>query len=63
MKTCGSCGFESDRVFCKACGKVLDPAVLKSVRLMGPVGVGHSTSPKIEEFWATGDAEVFSRPG
>jgi hypothetical protein len=28
---------------------------------MGPIGVRHSNSPKIEEFWATGDPAVFDR--
>lgn len=28
---------------------------------MGAVGVAHSSSPKIEEFWNTGDPSVFDR--
>lgn len=50
------------RMFCSACGAVLEPGSLKKVRLMGLVGVEHSTSPKIAEFWATGDPNVFDRP-
>ena len=48
--------FES--TFCPVCGRA-DKTKLQRVRLMGPVGVLHSNSPKIEEFWATGDASVF----
>lgn len=52
------------RLFCVKCGKLTDPAGLRSTagRLLGPVGVVHSTSPKIAEFWATGDETVFDRP-
>lgn len=49
--------FES--VFCPDCGRA-DKARLKTVRLPGFVGVQHSTSPRIEEFWATGDPDVFT---
>lgn len=44
--------------FCPACGRA-DQGKLKRVRLMGPVGVLHSNSPKIEQFWETGDPSVF----
>lgn len=47
-----------DRMFCPTCGKVKSLADLRSVRLPGFVGVAHSTSPAIEEFWATGDANI-----
>jgi len=40
----------SPPMFCPDCGKVIDPKGLKAVRLMGFVGVVHSTSPKIEAF-------------
>jgi hypothetical protein len=43
--------------FCPVCGKA-DKAALGRIRLMGPVGVLHSNSPKIEAFWATGDPAV-----
>lgn len=49
-------------VFCPTCGRA-DKAKLKTVRLPGFVGVIHSTSPKIEQFWETGDPSVFSSPG
>jgi hypothetical protein len=49
-------------LFCQHCGKLLDRAALEHVRLMGPVGVQHSTSPKIEQFWQTGDPAVFGQP-
>jgi hypothetical protein len=41
-------------VFCPVCGKA-DTGALKRVRLMGFVGVAHSTSPKIEAFLDSGD--------
>lgn len=50
--------FES--TFCPRCGRA-DRAKLNGVRLMGAVGVLNSSSPAIEEFWATGDPEVFSK--
>jgi hypothetical protein len=46
--------------FCANCGKVLDVERLRGVRLMGPIGVQHSTSPRIEEFFRTGDPDVLS---
>jgi hypothetical protein len=51
------------RLFCVECGKLVDPAGLRSTSqgLLGPIGVLHSTSPEIEEFWATGDETVFDR--
>lgn len=64
MKTCSRCNHtETDRsLFCSTCGAVLDMDDLKGVRLMGAIGVAHSSSPKIEEFWNTGDPNVFDRP-
>lgn len=49
-------------VFCPACGHA-DKKALRRVRLMGPVGVEHSNSPKIQQFWETGDPSVFSSRG
>jgi hypothetical protein len=61
--TCVRCDQDpGETLFCGHCGKVNDPDALRRVRLMGPVGVLHSNSPKIEEFYATGDPEVFGRP-
>lgn len=40
------------RLFC-SCGKLLDLAGLKRVRLAGMVGVG--VNPKFDDFWASGD--------
>jgi len=42
-------------MFCPTCSKVVDPNGLRAVRVMGFVGVQHSTSPKIEAFFETGD--------
>lgn len=42
-------------LFCGLCGKEREPGSLRRVRLMGFVGVEHSTSPAIERFWETGD--------
>jgi hypothetical protein len=55
-----TCPPHPTRVFCPDCGRA-DKTGLGRVRLMGPVGVANSNSPKIQEFWATGDPEVFSR--
>lgn len=44
--------------FCPVCGKA-DRTILKGVRLMGLIGVRHSSSPAIEQFWQTGDPTVF----
>lgn len=62
MKTCEKCGATGDRVFCPQCGGIIDRPALESVRLMGPIGTQHSNSPKIEEFWATGNPDVFVTP-
>lgn len=50
-------------MFCGSCGSVFDRSELGRVRLMGAIGVQHSSSPTIEKFWATGDPSVFSKPG
>lgn len=47
-----------ESVFCPVCGRA-NRHDLRRVRLMGPVGVAHSNSPKIEQFWRTGDPSVF----
>lgn len=62
--TCPRCKHDQDSVpsFCQSCGKVLNRKTLRSVRPMGFVGVQHSLSPKIDEWWNTGDPEVFDRP-
>jgi hypothetical protein len=46
--------------FCESCGKVINRARLEGVRLMGPIGVQHSTSPRIEEFFRTGNPDALS---
>jgi hypothetical protein len=48
---------EPGRLFCTECGKLLDRNTLRGIRLAGFVGVRHSTSPAIEEFWATGNPD------
>lgn len=36
----------------------------KGDRRLDPVAIGvHSTNPKVEEFWHTGDPSVFAQPG
>lgn len=61
---CSRCNHENHgrRMFCEECEAVLDKSALRGVRLMGPVGVIHSNSPSIAEFWETGDPSVFDRP-
>lgn len=49
------------RLFCSECGRLLEPGSLRSIRFQGFLGC-QSTNPKMEEFWATGDPEVFDRP-
>ncbi len=56
-----TCQPHPNRTFCPSCGKA-DRSVLNTIRLPGFVGVVHSTSPKIEQFWETGDPTVFSTP-
>lgn len=47
-------------IFCPICRKA-DRTALRSVRLGAFIG-GQSLNPRMEEFWATGDPEVFERP-
>jgi len=49
----------SDRIFCPDCGRVLDRAGLRQVRIMGGVGVVNGSSDSLDKFWATGDPDVF----
>lgn len=44
-------------LFCH-CGKLLDREGLKKVRFTQFLGT-QSTNPRMEEFWATGDPDVF----
>lgn len=44
--------------FCPVCEHA-EPGALGRVRIMGAIGVVHSSSPKIEKFWETGDPSVF----
>jgi hypothetical protein len=63
---CQRCDHENvdpKRLFCENCGAIVDRNGLGRVRLLGLVGVQHSNSPKIEEFWETGDPAVFASPG
>lgn len=61
---CGRCSYKgtSKRLFCEGCGAVIDRTALRSVRLAGAVGVRHASSPALDAFWETGDAEVFDDP-
>jgi hypothetical protein len=45
----------ANAVFCVECGKIIDLEGLRSIRLAGAIGVRHSSNPKIERFWQTGD--------
>jgi hypothetical protein len=59
---CPRCDTISHQVrFCSACGKLLDRDSLRQLRLLGPVGIAHTTSSTVEEFFATGDPDVFTR--
>lgn len=63
MMTCARCGADDQQnMFCGACGKVLDRAALQRVRLMGAVGLRHTSSPTVERFFQTGDPSVFTTP-
>jgi hypothetical protein len=61
MRECDRCSTSSDgrNLFCGNCGKAYSRAELQTLRLMGPIGVGNSNNPKIEQFWRTGDPTVF----
>jgi hypothetical protein len=63
---CERCGATNDGStrFCYACGKLLDKEGLRRVRLMGAVGIWENrhTNPKIDEFFSTGDPDVFDKP-
>lgn len=60
-KTCARCETTTDTraLFCPDCGALYDRDELQRVRIMGPVGVAHSNSPKIAQFFETGDPAVF----
>lgn len=63
LNDCARCGEPpTDRLFC-SCGALIDKDGLKSLKLMGPIGVRHSNSASIDEFWKTGDPSVFDKPG
>lgn len=49
-------------VFCQECGKLLDREALKRIRPMGPIGVVHTNSPRVEAFWESGDPDVLVDP-
>lgn len=51
-------------IFCQleGCGKLLDMAALKRIRPMGPIGVMHTNSPRVEAFWNSGDPSVLVDP-
>lgn len=60
---CGHTNSDIKRIFCEDCGKLVAKGDLTRVGVLGFVGVGNSTSPAIQEFWATGDPSVFDKPG
>ena len=65
LRTCPTCGeIEPNterRIWCPTCGKAYDVdearATLRSVK----VGPGVIQSPAVEEFWSTGDPDVFNK--
>lgn len=66
--TCPHCDLETDadRLFCQACGKVREPADLRSIRVE-PRFIGTaSMNPKMQEFMYSptnaGDPAIFDRP-
>lgn len=62
MATHVCAGSTPKALFCVTCGQVLDRAALRSVKFRGFTGPA-SVNPKVEQFWATGDASVFDPPG
>jgi hypothetical protein len=50
---------EQTTIFCERCGHVLKDGALRTIRIAGFVGRA-SLNPKMDEFWATGDPEVFA---
>ena len=58
---CDHSSADPKRLFCDRCGKLKEAGSLARVRFQGFLGK-ESTNPKMEQFWETGDAEVFSQP-
>lgn len=68
MNACTNCGTPrtgEHKIWCPTCGLAWDideaREVLGSLKVQGFTG-RHSLSPKMTEFWATGDPEVFAKP-
>lgn len=57
MDTCPKCGQQppAERLFCH-CGSLQDRDALKRVRLLGPIGVAHTNSAKVDAFLRGPDA-------
>lgn len=64
VTVCTRCehAWESRNLFCPECGAAKKDE-LATVKLAGFVGVQHTTSPAVEQFWQTGDPASLSKPG
>ena len=67
MKYCSHCERDTEGgIWCSECNKSYDPEetrkVLGSMKFKNFTGAA-SCSPKVEEFWKTGDPAVFAKPG
>lgn len=67
MKLCPHCSKEGDgNIWCPHCNLAYDVKearkILESLKWKGFTG-GSSTSPKVEQFIATGDPSVFAKKG
>lgn len=67
MKDCPHCNRRGDGgIWCPHCKKAYDleeaREILGSLKWKNFTGA-ESTSPKVEEFWKTGDPAVFAKPG
>lgn len=66
MKTCPHCSLDGDGgIWCPNCKRAYDldeaRSTLSSIKLHSFTG-GASLNPKVEQFWQTGDPEVFATP-
>jgi len=61
MDTCDHSTADPSRLFCSDCGKLRAPDSLRKIRFTGFLGV-QSVNPKMEQFWASGDPQVFDVP-
>ncbi len=67
MKHCAHCGIDTEGgIWCSVCKRSYDRnetrKVLASMKFKNFTGQA-SCSPKVEQFWQTGDPAVFAKPG